>query len=65
MQDLQALEKLGGLSQVTQIMPADGDSGQASNTEEFGLQVGFRANFYKNSLSQDFSHRKSGFDYVM
>ncbi|KAK2186472.1 hypothetical protein NP493_199g06054 [Ridgeia piscesae] len=39
MQDLQALEKLGGLSQVTQIMPADGDSGQASNTEEFGLQV--------------------------
>ena len=51
MQDLQALEKIGGLSQVTQIMPADGDSGQASNTEEFGLQVGFLANF---SLLQDF-----------
>ena len=54
MQDLQALEKLGGLSQVTQIMPADGDSGQAANTEEFGLQVGFLAKLYKNLLSQEF-----------
>ena len=37
-EDMQALEKLSGASQVTQVMPADGDGSQVAN--EIGLQVG-------------------------
>ena len=41
-EDMQALEKLSGASQVTQVMPADG-GGASQPSNEIGLQVGIVA----------------------